>query len=813
MSCTLCKLCKGTRAPGPRGATLMAPRASLTLAWLGLIEICLNGLGVGPSRGAVPEDEPPASSRGSIAPAPAPATALPAITPPRPLSDTRVEYPVGGAGEAQVELELSIDAEGRVMAVRVIAGDAPFAEAARSAAEGWSFEPARRGGVAVAARIRFRVGFEQREVADVSRAIENPPEARGMANDGVAAGLVEPGGDLPGAVPSAEPQPPREIAITVTGARPAGARIISRAFARELPGAFGNPFAAIEASPGVTPTLSGAPYFYVRGAPPGNLGYFIDDIRLPTLFHVLAGPSVLHPGMVDSVDFHPGPYPARHGRFTGGIAAARIRRASYELHGEVSVRAFDSSALLEVPLVTGPAATSLTLAGRVAYANPIAHLFAPDVSVSYWDYQARLSHALSPRDELSALAFGSRDALDRERDDGTREVVFGAEFHRLQLRYQRALDAGSLRVMAVGGGDRSEQADGDAHLTNTTGRLRADLAVELGPGARLDAGLDLGLDRYSLELSALDDEDDRDDLLARYPTRLDSVAGGYVGAHLRLTPWARVELGTRLDVFGSKQSLEAALSPSVFAEFDITPRLTLIHALGLAHQPPSSDLPEPGANPVLGSGLQHALQSSAGLRLKLPALLRLEATLYQAVLFDLTDGIGISRIDNGDDEIEETSRALGSSRGLELLLEREFGHSVGGYVAYTLGSSRRSVGRAEGPALFDRRHVLSGAFSWRLGAGVRAGLRGTFYTGVPADVAYLAAARNPPRTSPFYRLDARLEKRWRLNADGAFWSIVLEVLNTTLHEEALGKSCSAYVCREDTVGPLTIPSLGLEAMF
>jgi hypothetical protein len=82
--------------------------------------------------------------------------------------------------------------------------------------------------------------------------------------------------------------------------------------------------------------------------------------------------------------------------------------------------------------------------------------------------------------------------------------------------------------------------------------------------------------------------------------------------------------------------------------------------------------------------------------------------------------------------------------------------------------------------------------------------------GIPADVAYLAAARNPPPTAAFYRIDVRVEKRWRLDDSGAW--LGLEVLNTTLHR-ALGKSCSAYVCREDTVGPLTIPSLGLDAMF
>ena len=731
----------------------------------------------------------------------------PVIVPPRALSDTRVEYPAGATGDAEVELELSIDAAGTVVRAIVLAGPAPFAEAARAAAERWSFEPARRDGVPASARIRFRVAFEER-VLDHA---ESPPTP-GAAGAEPGAASASPALASAGTPASPPAPPPEPLQVTVTGARPAGARIISRAFARELPGAFGNPFAAIEASPGVTPTLSGAPYFYVRGAPPGNLGYFIDDIRLPALFHVLAGPSVLHPAMVDSLEFYPGPYPARYGRFTGGVAAGQVRRASYALHGELSLRAFDSSGLIEVPLAAS--ATSLTVAGRVAYANPIAHLFAPEISVAYWDYQARLSHRLSPRDELALLAFGSRDQLDREQDDGERVVVYGAEFHRLQLRYQRQLDAGSLRVMAFGGFDHSDQSDGDVELESAMGRLRADGVWELGPRLRLEAGLDGGLDRYRLDLTRLDaDDDDRDDFLERYPARVDSVVGGYLGARVVATPRGRLQLGSRVDVFESQGDVALGLSPSVFAEFELGERVTLVHALGLAHQPPSSDVPQPGANPALGEGLQHALQSSVSLRCVLPEDFRLTATLYQAALFDLTDGIGISRIDNGADEVEETSRALGSSRGLELLFERELGHDVGGYLAYTLGSSRRSVGRAEGPALFDRRHVLSGALSYRLGSGFRAGLRGTLYTGVPADVAYLAAARDPPRTSPFHRFDLRLERRWRLNDHGAFWALVLEVLNTTLREEALGKSCSAYVCREDTVGPITIPSLGLEALF
>ena len=713
--------------------------------------------------------------------------------PPHPISDTRVDYPEGGSGDAEVVLELVIGRDGSVERAVAQSGTAPFVEAAERAALDWRFEPARRGAAPIPARIRFRVLFEA--------ALPEPPEPQQSASTpAIAAAAPSP----------PAPVPPAPLEVTVTATKPAGSRTVSRAFALQLPGAFGNPFAALEAAPGVTPTLSGAPYFYVRGSPPGNLGYLLDDMRLPALFHVLAGPSVVHPALVDSVDFYPGPYPARYGRFTGGIAAGQLRPARYELHGEASARAFDSSGLVEVPLGER---TSATLAGRVSYANPIAHIFAPDVDVSYWDYQARFSHRTESAGELSVFAFGSRDELERTRDNGVREVLFGAEFHRLQLRYRQPMAGGSATVMAVAGWDRSALANGDVGVRDRLGEVRADLERALSPGWRLQAGVDAGLDRYSLHVGDVDDPSERADYLARYPARLDQVAGGYVAAQWHGLQQLTLSLGSRFDIYHSKGVTALAPAASVIAEFQLGPHLRLIHGLGVAHQPPSSNVPQPGSNPTLGDGLQHALQSSAGLQLELPGDLRLEATLFQMALFNLSDSVGISRIDNGDDTIDENTRSTGSSRGLELHLRRALSHDLGGYLSYTLSTSRRFAGRAEGPALFDRTHVLSGALSYRWGRGYYSGLRGTFYSGVPADVAYLAAARNPPRSTPFYRLDTRVEKRWALNERGAYWALVLEVLNTTLNKEALGDSCNAYVCREDRVGPLTVPSLGLEALF
>jgi hypothetical protein len=225
-----------------------------------------------------------------------------------------------------------------------------------------------------------------------------------------------------------------------------------------------------------------------------------------------------------------------------------------------------------------------------------------------------------------------------------------------------------------------------------------------------------------------------------------------------------------------------------------------------------SGVPSPGLNPALGQGLQSAVQQSYGVRLRLPSDVRLEVTLFQNALFNVSDSIGLARLGGADTSISQDTRALGWSRGVEVLLRRSLTRKLGGFLSYTLSSSRRSVGRAEGPSAYDRRHVLGSALGYDWGRGFRSGARVTFYTGIPADVAYLEAARDPPRTRAFYRVDLRSEKRFSL-ADSRYFSLVFEIVNATLDQEVLHASCDAYACKEQRVGPVTIPNFGIEAGF
>jgi len=133
----------------------------------------------------------------------------------------------------------------------------------------------------------------------------------------------------------------------------------------------------------------------VRGAPPGNTGFFIDGVRVPALFHLGVGAAVIHPALVDRVDLYPGGYPARFGRFTGGILSGETLPLPSVPHAEASVRLIDAGALVTTPFAEGRG--DVLASGRYGYPGPLVSLFAPDTGLAYWDYQThtRVAHQRS----------------------------------------------------------------------------------------------------------------------------------------------------------------------------------------------------------------------------------------------------------------------------------------------------------------------------------------------------------------------------------------------------------------------------------
>jgi TonB family protein len=717
------------------------------------------------------------------------ATARAGVEPPALEHDPGVSYPAQ-AGEAglreriMVVLVLQVGRDGLVHHASVEAPGRPeFDEQALAAARQLRFKPARRDGLAVAAKIRFRYVFE-------------PPELPAA----LPAGAAQPKPAPPPAIPSADP-----TTITVLGEPAAPAvKTLSRADVRQMPGAFGDPFRAIEALPGVTPIASGLPFFYVRGAPPGNVGYFLDGMRVPLLYHVAIGPAVIHPGLTERVDLYSGGYPARFGRYAGGIVSAELARPRSDTHGEANLRLFDAGALVESGF-GGGRGTAL-LASRYSYTALLFSALVPDLQLDYRDYQARFTYDLTDRDRVTFLGLGSYDLLAQEQPGGL-NVLFGTEFYRAGLRYDHELDSGSLRSDVTVGFDQSLMGDEGRSQARSLA-LRTEARYRLGRHW-LRTGADVSLESYSSETPRYADPDDPEvrNFSHDNPSRTDRTFGLWGDVVLEPAPGLQVTPGIRADLYQSAGEQALAVEPRLAARLRVRKRLTITHAYGLVHQPPAFVVPLPGrAAAELGSGLQRSLQASSGVELLLGWQTKATATLFYNIFLSMTDGLSAQGEGPPDAGVDE--RSQGYALGLELNLYRPLSERLGGFLSYTLSRSMRSQGREHYPNAFDRTHVLNLALAYELGRKWRVGGRIVFYTGTPEepeadDLVAPPRSRSPSRSDPFFRLDVRLEKRWDLS-EHTWLAFVTEIMNATLSQETFG---------DEAIGPITIPSIGLEAGF
>ncbi len=750
---------------------------------------------------------------------PIPAAEGEAIVPPRLIGTAVIEYPPGAQGNQDVVLHLSVGADGNVSEAVAIKGTEPFTGAAITAVRGLRFEPARRGTTPIAVKIAFQVRFEEPVIAPAADV--SAPEA-----------------------PEAAPPPPsRPIQVSVLGERPEPlAQSLTRAEVRQLPGAFGDPFRAIEALPGVTPILSGVPFFYVRGAPPGNVGYYLDDIRLPILYHVALGPSVVHPGLVSRVDLYPGAYPTRYGRFSGGIVAGEVTEPPDEWRGEWQLRLFDAGLMVEAPLFGGRG--HVLVGGRYSYTAYLISLLGEDVRLEYWDYQLRAGYQLGPRDSVRVFTFGSFDYFGEDTPDSD-DGLFSMEFHRLDLRHKHEFaDQAELESAVTFGIDRTRVSEDTGTALNRRVQVRSAYERRLSPSLELEVGADVTLDDYRIEVDFEQNEDvvvtappnpdpsqpmlpifmpdpeaeaqeDEDEAQFRrlFPSRRDIVGGAFAELSWDADAFTRVVSGVRFDTYSSGGVVAYSLEPRISAEFRITENLTLKNAFGLAAQPPSFVLPIAGFDiGGLPGGLQRSAQSSAGAEYRLPDGMKLKLTLFHNAFFDMTDLLSLARL--GDDEAVELlpdTRTQGQAYGLEFMFHRDLTRRLGGFLSYTLSRSVRDTPVGRLASSFDRTHVLNAVVGYDLGRRWRAGGRFVFYTGTPPFT--LEDTLTGPRLPPYHRIDVRLEKQWPLGESGGYYAFVLEVLNTTLSAEVIARDCDENGCEDEAIGPITIPSLAFEGRF
>lgn len=634
------------------------------------------------------------------------------------------------------------------------------------------------------------------------------------------------------------PEPPKTIDVSVGGERPPpGSSALGRRDIRDMPGVLADPYRAIEVKPGVTPAVSGFPYFFIRGAPPGNIGYFFDGVQVPLLFHVGGGPSVIPAPLVRKVMFHPGPYPATHGRFAGAVVEAESTPPPLDWKAEAGVR-LDVGGLVQGPVNDR---VDVLLGGHYAYGASIVSALVPSVGAGYGDYQARIGYKLSSGERVQLFGFGSFDYLALVQQTGEGDVkttLLDADFHRADLKYEKDLDSGG-RVFAgiTAGLDQSRNVGvKSARDLKLAARAGLDLPVFSGT-TRLRTGLDVSVDDYHVvpceevevtdRCAPGDDAEGRAQFVEAFRTlfrsRTDLTAGGFVEAEVQLGERSSITPGLRVDVHHSPASAGSGLvnggdtdvgvDPKLAGRFAVHERVTLIPAVAVASQRPAfAPLPALVIAGIPG-GLQRSLQSSFGVEVRLGPI-EVVAAAFRQITFGLTDAIGTGRgtaLDAG----RFLNRSQGDTYGLEVGAQGALRRDMLFVLSYTLSrATRRGDDGRTIPSAYDRTHVAQFALLYDFGGGWRGGFRHVFYTGFPADEVGpdREPSEDPPRVKPFYRVDARLSKRWAVGKRG--WvSLVLDVQNATLSKEVFDVTCTEKGCSPQSIGPVSIPALALEAGF
>jgi TonB family protein len=619
-------------------------------------------------------------------------------------------------------------------------------------------------------------------------------------------------------------------------------------------GTMGDPFRVAMLLPGVASVFSGVGYPIIRGEAPGQTGTFIDDVKIPLLYHLGFGPAVVHPLYLDALDFHPGNFPAEFGRFTGGLIRAKTTPAPEERTTMLELDLFKGSAFHAQPFKLLGHDAAISAAARYGTFAFLARAIDPHAVLSYWDFQTR-ADLKTGGGAWRLLVFGASDAVGTAGytdDFGNvfHEDILRTGFVRGDLRYRlfrRGRLGAELGVEVGPDFTTNSNQSNPAHLVEWVARPRAALDFAAAEKLKLRAGVDTLYQTWNANLQG-------HDFSNLFFPRFGLTYGAFAQAEWQPTPAWLIAPGVRGDLFdyhfGETFSADRSYATSVDPRLSVRRRLRadlyLKGAVGRYHSPPRFLLPWPGLEGfgLRESGLNDSIQSTVGVEAKLPFDLSLDAQVYFNWLrrvseYSLND-VGGGSSQGMDMNLTDTLVARhGRAYGLELIARRRLGNRLFGWLAYSLSRSERDYGGISGwrPTDFDETHLVNAVVSYALGRSWT--VAGTFHynTGRPVTPQPIITfrpgegdpgappplppevARNSDRLPSFWRVDARIEKREAF--DTWYLDFYVDWLNISLQREITDYSwietmdqTGQVVVKKHGNGPLlTIPTMGLRAEF
>ena len=820
-----------------------------------------------------------------------------ALEPPQPLVPTTVPYPADAPPHEQpivVRIKISVGVDGTVQKVELLGHSLPvFDDAVVRAAQAFTFQPARYGGQPVPVEITFTHTFQPPPPPPAPVEEAGPPlnsVLRGRllemgtrlpvagATVAVLVGerhytaesdgkgrfrLPAPSGDARVTVHAAGYNPflqqealaaqqelgvtyyieresydPYEIVILGEQHREEVSRITLRGpEITEVPGTFGDPFRVIQALPGTASIVALLPFPVVRGASPNSTGFLLDGTRVPLLYHLLVGSSVIHPEFIDEIQFYPGGAPVLYGGYTGGIVDGRTHRARSDEHLiDLDANLLQAGGLIRQPIPFLGA--TLTAAGRYGYPGLILSLATNQLSLSYWDYQFRLDGG-NPRNGWTASFFGAGDELDTPASTASASnsnpplaPALVLNFHRADLRAYHGSGGFDGLYRLVLGYDHTDSSGSNVETWVAEPSMR--WHYRTGERLTLVWGVEGSLHDYVQSAAST--------TLGGNVFSLSSVTQDlhalYVGSALAEMLWRPssrwlIRPGVRADVYYDKETTKSGVDPRLTVRYKLTTRelagvaadsddsaVWLKAAVGIYHQPPRFVLPLPGLDTMpLKYGLQQSIQTSLGAEVPLSQYFSATVEGYFAymdpTIFDLTvNADSLNTV--GNTTLTPTSLVpppsdaqklldrlfnarTGRAYGVEAMIRRQAKSGLYGWLSYTLSRSERYQNGTWSPYDFDRTHLVNLVAGLRLPRNWDVGVRLQYQSGKPATTSY---GYNTARTDGYDRVDIRVDKRAVYR--GWLLDFYVDIINAALLPEEVTPGVSIrYV----------LPTVGLRARF
>jgi hypothetical protein len=645
---------------------------------------------------------------------------------------------------------------------------------------------------------------------------------------------------------------------------------LTRVELTETPGTQGDPFRVTMLLPGVASVASGLSYPVVRGTQPAATGFFLDGVRVPQLYHLLAGPSVFAPELIERVDFHSGQVPARFGRLLGGVVEGKLARPPERVKASASVDLLSAAGFVAVPIKA--IHLDVALAGRFSYtgliATEVAKLVFPSTPenpqpapvANFQDYQARIEWSPGPG-KLRLLAFGAADeGGTRERGPRTTGLLLSNVFHRVDLAWRMPLWGGQAEAGATWGteqlglvGSSGGRQFGQFLMRRTVWQGRVRFSRRFEGGFSLDTGADVDRQDVALDL-------ERDPVLAigsasslREPQTRGTIAGVFVDGAWKSGRWT-VSAGARADVFSLDVGpTHVRAEPRVALQVAVHEAVSLRGAAGLAHQAPTVLINVPIADLAgLRDGVQQGARFELGADVQLPLSLEASGSLFYNPLFSAIEYSLEDLLSNRQRAGATAGPIPGRAYGVEVMLRRRAQGRFFGWVSYTLLRSeryRRALGFDGAGAVvsdettwlpfdFDQTHVLNVTGGVTLPRGFRVSANVHVNTGRPESGVISSRAQTPGvdpisltptwvpvslarevRLPPFARLDVRVSKTWTF--DDFLLEAYLDVLNASASAEVLGyeyevvrPATGQVTLRKAPFAiPLVLPTLGLKGTY